>query len=214
MDIHLDKKTLFLMLIVSVVTTIFLTKYFLISENLYFKSLSDQFSYNQIASIIESERKWIWVPYLIMPLILLVKLLFVSVCLSLGVYFYCDRFDFERVFSLVMKAEFIFFIPSVIKILWFHFVNIDYSIKDIHFFYPLSAIHIFDPVLLENWLIYPLQVLNIFEILYWIILAYGIRKIVNMNLSKSLEIVLTSYGSGLVLWIVSVMFLSITYGHK
>jgi ABC-type transport system involved in cytochrome bd biosynthesis fused ATPase/permease subunit len=75
---------------------------------------------------------------------------------------------------------------------------------------PLSLLNIFDYTTLNKILIYPFQLLNVFEIIYWIALAYGISKLINNNFDKAFKIVLSSYIPALIVWVVFVMFLTIT----
>jgi len=70
---------------------------------------------------------------------------------------------------------------------------------------------------LEPWFIYPLQVLNLFELAYWFVLAYFIGKLAFTEKDKGkpmdlgLKIVASSYGSALLLWVVVVMFFTLNY---
>jgi hypothetical protein len=45
----------------------------------------------------------------------------------------------------------------------------------------------------------------VFELAYWLILAYFIGKITETNMDRGLKIVASSYGSAL-LWVVVIMF--------
>ena len=64
--------------------------------------------------------------------------------------------------------------------------------------------------------IYPLSLLNVFELLYFVVLAWLLVGVINeanqerpVNFGKSLKLVTASYGSGLLLWVVFVMFISL-----
>lgn len=187
--------------------------YFLVSESLYFNSLSDQFTYDQIQELLDKGKKWEWLGYVLIPLIYLIKCSLVALCLSIGLFLFINDFLFKKMFTVAVFAEFVFIVPAIIKLLWFLFVQTDYTLRDLQLFYPLSAISLFDNTALEPWLMYPLQVLNVFEIVYWVILAWGIsREFPDFNLSRSMNLVATSYGSGLLIWIAVVMFASLTYG--
>tara|TARA_R110002033_G_C3777237_1_gene228893 strand:- start:345 stop:635 length:291 start_codon:yes stop_codon:yes gene_type:complete len=45
-----------------------------------------------------------------------------------------------------------------------------------------------------------------FEVAYWLILAYLLGKELNITLNKGLNIIASSYGVGLIIWVVAVMF--------
>jgi hypothetical protein len=113
---------------------------------------------------------------------------------------------------LAVKAEFIFLIPVIIKLFWFLFIKTNYSLSDFQYFSPLSALNMFQPNELEPWLLYPLQVLNVFEIFYWIILAYLLSKeIPELDLNQAFTVVMSGYGTGLVIWVALVMFFTLSY---
>ena len=91
-------------------------------------------------------------------------------------------------------------------IFWFY-----YKLEDIQYFYPLSALNIVGYQDLEPWFIYPFQTLNLFEVTYWLILAYFIGKATQTSMDQGLKIVAYSYGSALLLWVVTVMFFTLNY---
>ncbi|MCG6187377.1 hypothetical protein [Maribellus maritimus] len=64
--------------------------------------------------------------------------------------------------------------------------------------------------------LYPLSLINIFELGYFLILAWLLVGVINetngerpVKFGKSLQLVTTSYGSGLLLWVVLVMFITL-----
>lgn len=111
----------------------------------------------------------------------------------------------------MVKAEFVFkcrrFKNCVVLLF-----QTNYTLEDLQYFYPLSALNIVGYKGLESWFIYPLQVLNLFELAYWLLLAYFIGKLAFTEKDKGkpmdlgFKIVASSYGSALLLWVVVVMF--------
>lgn len=73
----------------------------------------------------------------------------------------------------------------------------------------MSALNIIGYEGLQPWFIYPFQVLNLFELAYWVILAYLIGKELNENTDKGMSIVVSSYGVSLLIWVVGVMFFTL-----
>ena len=112
---------------------------------------------------------------------------------------------------MTIQAELLFLLPVLIKILWFLFVQTDYDLNDLTQFYPLSVLNFFDADAIPRYWLYPLQVLNLFEVAYCFLLAYGVADVTGFSFKRSFGLVMSSYGVGLVLWVVLVMFLSITY---
>ena len=105
---------------------------------------------------------------------------------------------------------FIFLLVPILKIIWFYFFQTNYTLEDIQYFYPLSALNIIGYAGLEPWLIYPLQILNLFELAYIIYLAYQIGKVTSTNTDTGFKIMMYSYVPTLLLWVCVVMFLTLS----
>ena len=130
----------------------------------------------------------------------------------MGIFFFSKiPITFKQLWGFVITAEFIFLLIPIFKIIWFYFFQTNYTLEDLQFFYPLSAINIVGYEDLEPWLIYPFQVLNFFELAYWLILAYFIGKAIETTMDHGLKIVASSYGSALLLWVVVIMFFTLNY---
>jgi hypothetical protein len=112
--------------------------------------------------------------------------------------------------QIVIKADLIFFVPMLLKTFWFSFIITDFSLTDFQFFTPLSLLSIFDVSLIDKWLIYPLQTFNVFEVIFWFLLGYQLKSVLRKNFSESFKLIITSYGSGLIIWVVFVVFFVVT----
>lgn len=202
---------LFVAISIIAILLTFAGQYLLISDQLYFIFFADQLSYEQIEVLIKRNHQWSWMTYPLLPVLNLVKFTLVTSCLGLGYYFYENKFPFKPFFIISVKAELILYLPALVKLVWFLFIQTDYHLADLQYFYPLSLLSLFDPTSLEPWLIYPLQLLNVFELLYWFALAYGISQTLDMSLGKAFGLVASSYGVGLLLWVAFVMFLTVSF---
>lgn len=205
----MEKFLLFLMLCLCLGAINFLTDVFIFSDDTFFKSFEDQLSVNRITELILMRNEWSWLGYLFIPLIYVIKLTAVSICLSIGVFLLKLSTPLKSLFKIALFAEFVFLFPPMIKLYWFSFVNLNYTLSDFQFFSPFSVINIFDKVDVEPWLVYPLQLLNLFELLYWFTLAYKIKDLLNRDFAGSLGFVASTYGVGLLLWVILVMFLTV-----
>jgi hypothetical protein len=112
-------------------------------------------------------------------------------------------------FQIVLIAEFLFILPSLIKLIWFLFFETDYDLADLQTFYPLSLLNLIDTESIPQWSLYPIQLLNVFEVVYWCILAYGIALVAKERWPKMLGLVASSYGVGLFVWVVFITFITI-----
>lgn len=197
---------------------IFLSNHILSYERLFIDSLSSYLSDYQIKRYIIFQKKWQWFSYAIIPVILLIKTALISSILYIGTFFYSKaKVTFKQLFNAVIKAEFVFLLVGIAKIIWFYFFQTNYTLEDLQYFYPLSALNIVGYQGLDAWFIYPLQVLNLFELAYWLLLAYFIGKLAFTEKDKGkpmdlgFKIVASSYGSALLLWVVVVMFFTLNY---
>lgn len=154
--------------------------------------------------------------YLVVVVNMLAKVLSVTIVLFIGCIIFEAKIKFKQLQIIVIKAEFVFLLPILFEIVYFKFGRPIHSYSDIQYFSSLSLLNLFDYKKIDAWFVYPLQTLNFFEVIYWLILAYYIGKNINFTshsmstTNKSLfglKIVAFSYGSILFLWVTIQMFL-------
>lgn len=206
----MKKKLLFIIIILYIFVS-YLTNKFLSLEDLIYGFYSEQFAKEQIEQIIQNKEKWSWINYAIIPVLILIRGSLVALCLNVGLFFYDteNKIKFKQLFRIALLGEFVLVLVGFVKLLYFLFIKTDYTLQDIQQFYPLSYINFLDIENLEPWLIYPLQTINLFEIAYFFVLVYGVHKLLKNNYWKSFEITAASYGTGLVIWLGLVMFLTL-----
>ena len=213
------QKILFLLL--SSILLVEISKYLFDFDKLIYSKLIDNVSNQDINLYINNLKKWRLISQLFLPFLILIKVTIIGIILYIGTFFYSKtKVTFKQLFDAVVKAEFVFLGVGVLKIVWFYFFQTNYTLEDLQYFYPLSALNIVGYKGLDAWFIYPLQVLNLFELAYWFLLAYYVGKIASPTKSKEenkypidfgLKIVASSYGSALLLWVVVVMFFTLNY---
>lgn len=200
---------IYLVLIILISTLTFLSNTILNTKELLINSLAEQLTNKQIEELLGFRKNWEWFSYFLLPLIILIKISIISAILDAGCFFFGKEIKYKKLFNIVVKAEFIFLLVIVFKTAWFYFFETNYNLEDLQYFYPLSALNIIGYEGLQPWFIYPLQVINLFELAYWFILAYLIGKELNENTNKGFSIVASSYGISLLIWGVGVMFFTL-----
>jgi hypothetical protein len=206
---NLKNLHLFLIVIGISILTALLANHLLMSDALFYDNFAEQLTAEKIESILAQMHKWAWLNYIMIPLVYLIKFTLVSLVLLTGFFFFDKTVDFSQIFKAVILAEIAFLLVPIINLCWFVFVQTKYTFQDVQYFYPLSALQLFDAQSLPKWQIYPLQLFNVFELIYWVLLAYWLKKLLNISLNKSMEVVASSYGTGLLLWVVFITFLSL-----
>jgi hypothetical protein len=181
-------------------------------KELIYNSLAEKLSSNQIKEILHLQDKWQWVGYIFVPIYILLKTTIISSILYIGIFFFSKKdIDFKNIWNCVIKAEFIFLLVPIFKIIWFYFFQTNYTLEDIQYFYPFSALNIIGYKGLDAWLFYPLQTLNLIEFGYIIYLSYQIGSLTRTNADNGLKIVSYSYVPALLLWVSVIMFFTLNY---
>lgn len=202
----------YLLFIITLILINEITKQLLNFNKLLSFSLSEQLTTSQIEEYFKFQNKWKWISFIFIPIFVLLKTFFIGTILYIGAFFFTkNEIVFKNIWSIVISAEFIFLLVPIFKIIWFYFFQTNYTLDDLQYFYPVSAINITGYKELEPWLIYPLQTLNLFELAYIIYLGYQIGTITKTNADTGLKIVAFSYVPALLLWVTVIMFFTLNY---
>jgi len=139
--------------------------------------------------------------YLTIPLVYAWKFLVLGFVIWVGCFSFGYRVTFGKCWRAVTAAELIFFVPELIKIMWFMFIETDPDFFRINSFYPLSLINFFDTEKLDPEFLYPLKSLNLFEIPYCILLVTGLKHYTRKPTREVSSIVLMTYLPLFLLWL-------------
>ncbi len=107
-----------------------------------------------------------------------------------------------------MLADFVFVAAGIAKLVILIFFKEVDTLDDLQF-QPLSLMQLFDKGSVDALLVYPLSLLNVFEVLYWLALAWLLTGVVEKPMGSTFKTVATSYGPGLLVWVLFVMFLTV-----
>jgi hypothetical protein len=184
---------------------------FIIKDEMYYNSLGDRLTAERIEEIINSDKQFNWINYAVIPLKFLVKITLPALCIYTGSLLAGYQIHFRTVFKVCLLAEVIFLIASVISLL-LHLLFISAkTFKDLSTIDFFSLYALFRSYTIPVYLVYPLQVINFFELIYWFLLASGLQVFLEKPFGKVFFFVMITYGLGLLCWIVFVEFLVITY---
>jgi len=185
-----------------------LNNHYILKSSLYYNSLGAQLTAGQVTGIFETLKKWELVSCLLSTLIVPLKALLVSACIYTAIVLGNDKISFATVFRIVLVAELIPVLAALVRICWFLIYPAS-TLQDIQYFYPLSLLSLFKAGSLPAYCLYVLQQMNVFEGLYWLALAFGLRQFVRRSFGESLRLVSVSYGLGLFVWIVIIVFVQL-----
>lgn len=140
--------------------------------------------------------------YLATPFIYGLKLTLIAFILWTGAFLYGYKIGFSQMWKVAIIGEFIFLFAELIKIAWLIWIPYEPTIWDIRAFYPLSIMNLFDYEAIPNNWVYPLQSLNIFEPINWLVLVYSIHYSARKKLDYAYAIVFTTYVPLFIIWLV------------
>jgi hypothetical protein len=185
---------------------ILLSNYFLYTDELVVEFLLQKFPYKDAEDFSSSYKSSQWVFIIIIPIFLFIKCSLIANCFITGSILYNYRFNFKDYFRITLVGEYIFLLPMLIKIIWFMFIQVDFDYYDLKNFITFSTYDLFPNNSLEFWFAYPLKLMNVFEIIYMIILTRQIASYLNLTFARSLMFMLSTYFVGLLLWILLISF--------
>jgi len=190
---------------------LFLSQMALINEVVFFNTYSEQLTYDRAMEIFARMRSLTWVSYIITPVLLLLKFSAISVLIYIGVFFsdLHREITLGKIFKVVVVSEIVFVVASIIKLLWFIFFAGNYTLDDMNFFYPLSLLNFFSRSEVASYWVYPLQTVNIFQLVYILLLAMGLSRISSIKKEKADRVVIATYVPAIAVWAALIMFLTL-----
>ena len=212
------KNFLFYIALISIyILLIILNRIYIQTDSKMFDFLAKDYPSSVVQNYMESQKKWWWVSYAATPVLIGIKVLLVAFCLNFVkiVSEKLENLRFRDILTVVLMAEFVFIIAGFYKFLNFYLIDTDYTLETLQTYYPLSLINFKEAISTEKWLAYPLQLCNLFELMYWGVLAWGIRQLAEKKISyqRSLGYVALTYGIGLLFWVGVVCFLILSISY-
>ena len=207
----------FLLILVLTILVLLLDKTYISTDSKIFDFLAKDYPSSVVQNYMESQKKWWWVSYVTTPILIGIKVLLVAFCLNF-VKIISEKLEnvkFRDILTVVLIAEFVFIIAGFYKFFNFYLIDTDYTLETLQTYYPLSLINYKEAISTEKWLAYPLQLANVFELMYWGVLAWGIWQLADKKISyqRSLGYVALTYGIGLLFWVGVVCFLILSVSY-
>jgi hypothetical protein len=183
-----------------------------VTFDVYYDAFGEQLTWERAEEKYQKRKEWAWLGYVFVPVIFAIKFMLITSCLYAGVFMESISLKFRQLFSVVVVAELLFLLPTLIKVSWFVFVADNYTLQDVIYFSPW-ALSGFVSITkdTDKLLAYLLQVTNLFEVFYMLLLAFGLQYITQKTYFNALILTLKSYGLGLLLWITFVSFLIVSF---
>ena len=171
---------------------------FILNAAFYEKAIYDS-GLDWNAFLINTDSRFKLLLYTSSVLLLFLKYSLISLLIYTTFYLNVIKVSYQSIFKIVCLAEMVFLIPATIKVIWF-IIYPPTGLDQWTQFYPLSIHSVIFGAYIPTVISYPLQLLNAFELIYILTLAYLLQKLLKNDFDHMMKMVLISYLPGLFVW--------------
>jgi len=182
-----------------------------LTDQVYTYTFGAQVNPDKLNAFLDGQHRTSLLSYVFVPLMMLFKMSLVSLCIYAGLVLTSQSLSFPRVFRIVIIAESATIAGTLVKLLLLAFSHPVESLGQYLAFAPLSLYSLFSSASIPHWLVYPLQTLDLFQVMYVCLLARGLQHPLKKPFRASLEMVVGSYGVGLAACMIGFAFISAIY---
>lgn len=143
---------------------------FIYTEDLYYSTFEGQYTIEQIHFFFESNKLFRFIAVLIIPIVIIIRILYTSLCLFIGVIFNELHCSFKILFNISLKADFVNCLSTLSNFYYYAFTEDYYVVNDLSTNF-LSILKIVGRDNVSNWLILLFNSANIFEFIYLLLLS-------------------------------------------
>ena len=190
----------------------FLVKQFLYTDQLYYSTLAEQYTSEQI-QIILGNLNAAWrqaIGYVFVPVIIIVRILCSSFCLYIGSLVEESHWKFKPLFNISLKADVAFCLSSACNFYYYALFENYKTIDDLSI-NCASLLKIVGRENIPSWLILAFNSINVFELLYVVLLVVMLKMSFHITYLKSIIFVLLTYCIGNYLYLVAMTFLYLNF---
>jgi hypothetical protein len=166
---------------------------------------------NVLLDALEDMRYWNRFSVLFTFLILVIKCFLMALVLYGGLFFanLHQGIRLGKLFRVTAYAEVALVLAGVVKV-WVGAIA-EFTYSEFAVFYPLSLLTLFGTEAVDPLFYYPLQLANLFELLYCVLLVVFLRQELSISTSQSIKVGFGSYAVSLLFWMVLILFLTLNF---
>jgi hypothetical protein len=190
----------------------FAVKHFLYTDQLFYSSFSEQFTSVQIQRIINYQNEtWKQIlGYGLIPIIIIIRVLYTSFCLFIGNLVNETHWKFHSVYTIALKADIAFCFSQIGNFYYYALSDDFYTIDDLSVNFT-SLLKIVGKADIPAWLVLAYNSINLFELLYVILLCVLLKITFRLSCIKSILFVLFTYCIGNYLYVVGMTFIYLNF---
>jgi hypothetical protein len=183
---------------------LYITNRYLVTYAAFERSWSDRLNSDQLSAYFLQKDHVALINLFLLVIYLLLKYAIISFILSVAARFCHVEITFRQLLKVVMIAELIFLFSQAYRIV--HFLgDATFTLDDLRSYEPLSLAAILHYNKIGPWQ-FALQTVNLWEVIYCVVLADGIRQISGACWRPAFRVVMTGYVASLFFWLVTVSF--------
>ncbi|GHS84836.1 hypothetical protein FACS1894201_03780 [Bacteroidia bacterium] len=150
--------------------------------------------------------KYRWIGFLFVPIVVLIRVCYTSICLYIGKVFngITSNAGFVSCYNIALKADIVFVLSSILSFILILCSGVQQGQQAMQY---TSLLCLVDVDTLDKWLVAPLAAINVFEVLYWLFMAQLLTVSNTIKYGEALRFVVSSYGLGFLLYLIFMMFL-------
>ncbi len=171
-----------------------------------FDSIAEQITIEDLNRANDSFKSNFWFLLLLSGFKVVVEIFLISVCINLGTLLLRYEINFKQIFGVVTKAYIVFSISRIFIAIVYYTSGVK-NLNDLLYLPKLSAFELFSADTIPNWAILPLQIANIFQLGFVLIMAWGFHLLHKRSFKTWLGVIVGTYGFFLILFIILVNFL-------
>ena len=192
---------------------IWIVQEYVLTEAVYYNTLGERMAAERIAQVLSAQAKWQWVSYALVPILLILQGFLVSLCMLAGAVALYWKLPFGRLFGRVMQVLGITAVLRLIPtaVLLFKDVRV---LEDALYNDWYSLLGLLGRDTVPEWLHAPLMGLNLFHLIFVLLLTLATWLLrqdstTTWTWGRTLRFVLATYGSGIILWWLVLVFLQV-----
>jgi hypothetical protein len=183
----------------------------LLSDEVFFNTYSGILEVDRIDDIVATMKSYQLIAYIFIPIILLLKVLYNTFCITTGTLISDhDIFSFSGNFNISLKAEIVFSLLQVFKIVWFAFFKEVNTVADISLI-PFSMLDFIGFDKAPKWGVYMLQTLNIWELFFCMFGSLLFATYYNISVGKAMRYFCIPYMVGVSILVVLTAYFTIQF---
>jgi hypothetical protein len=214
-QLHIDllatRNIIFLGVVVFMIALInFIIQHTFLNEQLLFNTYGDRIGYDRLKTIFSRWQSQQWLYLAFIPVSFLLKVGFTTLCVTIGAFYFTDTTSFSSNWNICLKVQYIYLLMIVVTFGDLMLLKEVNTVNDLSFI-PFSFTQLLRSDHLPGWAKYPLQTVNVWELLYCLAGSYLFKLHYQVSYKRALTLFSVSYLIGLFLWVIVVVFLTVQF---